>query len=155
MLHVHKPHHVPDVVTHGLSISGASMQLPHCRARLELETRAKPGCSAVYPINHRQHGFSISSHCTSMGVMAVGLVRLFGDGDAVTARAGHWPGRLYLLCAHTTESVPLPDALALALLPQKSPPVTIRSPHLSHFSLTPALKKHQPCLRPEVANFQF
>lgn len=56
-------------------------QVPPCsflaaEPRLELETRAKPGCSAVYPINHRQHGFSISSHCTSMSVMAVGLVRL-------------------------------------------------------------------------------
>lgn len=61
------------------------------------------------------------------GVMVVGLVRLFGDGDVVTARAGHWPSRLYLLCAGTAQSIPLPDPLVLALLPKKSPAVTLCS----------------------------
>ena len=71
----------------------------------------------------------------STGVMAVRPVGLFSDGDAVSAGAGRWPGHLYLLCAGTTQSIPLPDALALTPPPKKSPPVTICSPRLSHFSV--------------------
>lgn len=58
--------------------------------------------------------------------MAVGTAWAVGDEDTVTA--GHWPGHLHLFCAGTAQSVPVPDALALTLLPQKSPPVTERAP---------------------------
>lgn len=64
-----------------------------------------------------------------------GVIAVFSDGDAATAGAERWPRCRYLLRADTTQSILLPDPLALAPLPKKSPPVTIRFPCLSHFSL--------------------
>lgn len=119
------------------------MQLPRCGARLEPGTRAEPGCPAAYPINHPALYMAavFLLIAASTGVIAVRPLGLFGDGDTATAGAGSWRGCLHLLRADTTQSIPLPDPLALAPLPKKSPPVTICSPHLSHFSVSSALKK--------------
>lgn len=126
-------------------------------AELGWSWRLEPGCPAACLINHPALYMTavFPLVAPSTGVMAVRPVGLFSDGDAVTAGAGSWPCRLHLFCADTTQSVPLPDPLALAPPTKKSPPVTMCSPRLSHFSVYSALKKYQPWLRPEAANLQF